>query len=481
MAFTQGHALIIGVGEYTHHPEANIPLAAGDAGEVARVLVEKKSCGYLPGRVCLLTNQSATRGAVLQALADLSGAGPEDTVFLFYSGHGAPGTDGNYHLSTCDTHFSDGKIKDFALSEGELLGLLRGIPARRMVLLIQACYSGELSPHFGPEAPAAVESAGLPDRTADAILGSGEGRIIITSSRASQRSWGRAAEKTSLFARALVDGLRGEGWVANNAGFIGAFGLYEYVHETVKEAARAIGQEQEPVLSALELVGPFPLALYHGASDQGEYDPAEPLPGDAPVRRVSEKISRRLFERRVVYTNGGPYFEKVSTGGGEFAQKLNKLQADTISGGIQAVGDGIVIYPPADPEEAARKLREKNRQAYLEGLYAACQEMRFAPLGGDDSELVDFTLNDVYIELDTETPVVQKGDSAGGRGLDVPGTLLVPRGKNEAVFSALGGGCAPQTPGAAGRPGLWQKHVRAPPALLAGGFRAGANRRAGRF
>jgi len=45
MAFTQGHALIIGVGEYTHHPEANIPLAAGDAGEVARVLVEKKSCG----------------------------------------------------------------------------------------------------------------------------------------------------------------------------------------------------------------------------------------------------------------------------------------------------------------------------------------------------------------------------------------------------------------------------------------------------
>ena len=145
-------------------------------------------------------------------------------------------------------------MKENGISEGVLLVLLHKIPAKRMVLLFQACFSGALVPDFGPEE---IESENLPESTADAILGSGEGRIIITSTREGQKSWGRYGEKNSIFGRALVNGLRGEGWLRKNAGYIGAFGLYEYVYETVKDPAQEIDQAQEPVLTVLQGVGPF--------------------------------------------------------------------------------------------------------------------------------------------------------------------------------------------------------------------------------
>ena len=107
----------------------------------------------------------------------------------------------------------------------------------------------------------------------------------------------------------LLDGLRGEGWIRRNAGYIGAFGLYEYVYETVKESVQEIEKVQEPVVTVLQGVGPFPLALYQGASEPGSFSENEPLPKDSPVLIRPKKHSERIFERRVIHTRGGAYIE----------------------------------------------------------------------------------------------------------------------------------------------------------------------------
>jgi len=404
MEFEHGHALIIGVGEYVYHSTVNIAMAAEDARQVQAVLCDGKLCGYRPGQTGLLVNQQASRGAVIQGLQDLAAnTTPEDTVLIFYSGHGALGTDGSYYLTSCDSRFSDGRVvKGSGISEGELLPLLRAIPAQRLVMLINACYAGELSPHFGPEEPPEVEPSGLPNSTADAILSSGKGRIIITSSLEDQRSWGKAGEKTSFFAQALVDGLRGKGWVPNNAGYVGAFGLYDYLYAAVKEAAAEIGRAQDPELTVLKGVGPFPLALYRGASQTGAFDVQETIPEETAVRRISEMASRRQFER-VIKTGGGAYIEgNVYTRGDFVGRDQNKV---TMQGGTLVVGNGTTINNLPDPEETAAKQRDRARKAYLKELRATCQALPLAALGEDEGTGADITLDQIYIDLDPTTRV----------------------------------------------------------------------------
>lgn len=397
MRFERGQALIIGVGEYIHHPHANIPQAAEDARQVHSVLADAKLCGYRPERVTLLTGQQATRAAILQGLGKLAEqAGPDDTALIFFSGHGALGTDSNYYLTACDSRFSGERVvQDSGVSEGDLLRHLRAIPVRKMALFINACYAGEIAPHFGPEEAAEVESSGLPESTADAILSSGEGRLIITSSRENQRSYGKAGQATSLFGQALVDGLRGRGWVPNNAGYVGAFGLYEYLYEAVKEAAAEISRVQEPELTVLKGVGPFPLALYKGASQPGSFDVKETISGAAAVRQVSERASRRQFDR-IINTGGGAYIEgDVIIENGDFV-----------------AGDKHEHYYHApDPAETAAKQREAARRGYLKELRATCQALPLAAMGEDESTGADITLDQIYIDLDTTAKVkVEKGE-----------------------------------------------------------------------
>jgi len=132
----------------------------------------------------------------------------------------------------------------------------------------------------------------------DALLSSGEGRIIITACRAEQKSW-IGNGKLSIYTQALVDSLSGGGYVPNNNGYIGAFGLYEHLYAAVKEAAEALGKVQEPVLTVLKGVGPFPVALYRGATDLGTFGAEETLPQEAPVRRVDPARSARMFAQKI--------------------------------------------------------------------------------------------------------------------------------------------------------------------------------------
>src|SRR5688500_18210767 len=104
MAFTRGHALLIGVGTYRAAPRLDVPVTIRDAEAVAAVLIDPQWCGYPAAQVALLHDDGATRDGVLGALDTLAGrTTPEDTAVVFYCGHGAFGDDGNYYLTTHDT------------------------------------------------------------------------------------------------------------------------------------------------------------------------------------------------------------------------------------------------------------------------------------------------------------------------------------------------------------------------------------------
>src|SRR5262245_55507080 len=297
MSFTRGHALLIGVGTYEHAPRLNVPVTAADARAVAQVLGDPRFCGYPASQVALLHDQRATSPGILAALDQLaSRTGLDDTVMLFYCGHGDFGDDGEYYLTSHETRIADKKVvAGTGLSHKTLLEKLRAIRAQRMLLIFNACHSGAVAPTLsGDDQPAGGQNP--PDETTAALLATGAGRIIITACRAAQLSY-VGSGKLTLFTQALVAGLLGQGVDGRN-GYISAFDLYTHVFNMVGEQVqRQFGARQEPELTILKGVGPFAVSLYRGATTLGAFDErVVPVSGVA-VRPVDQQASQQAFER----------------------------------------------------------------------------------------------------------------------------------------------------------------------------------------
>jgi len=305
MKFEQGHALIIGIGSYIHIPAANIPISVTDAQAVKTVLCDPQFCGYPPEHITFLHDAQTTRQDIVDALNSFAvNLKAEDTFVLYYCGHGDYGEDGDYYLTTHDTQITGDRVKkNTGVRTAELIALLRKIEAKRLLLIFNACHSGELSPSLDLTEPVkAFGGESLPEGEAAAVLSTGEGRIIITASRPEQKSW-IGHGKLSLFAQAVVDGLSGKGMlINNNAGYISVFSLYEHIYTTVKEAAAQLNHTQEPELTVLKNVGTFPVALYRGASSLGIFDSqVDALPDEAAVRTVDPKISQRVMQKHIIH------------------------------------------------------------------------------------------------------------------------------------------------------------------------------------
>jgi hypothetical protein len=358
MAFDKGHALLIGVGTYANAPQLNVPVTTADAEQVAMVLADSRFCGYPAGQVTLLRDGQATRAGILQALENLAArAAKDDTVLLFYSGHGHYGEDGTYYLTTTDMQLTtNGKVADkTAVREDELLAALQRIQAERMLLIFNACHSGEISPTLAAEEKP-FTGATLPAPTAAALLSTGSGRVIITACRDKQFAYLGDGNNT-IFVQALVDGLRGQG-VSSQRGFISAFDLYtrlyfavtETVQNTIPEATRLrYSPTQEPELTVLKGVGPFAVALYQGASATlGEFSaPSEPGAGTA-TRAVEPAESRAAFEKlsniHIEHIDQSGQSGGISFGAGNTIGSIGDIVAGDKIGGDKVMGDKRTIH-----------------------------------------------------------------------------------------------------------------------------------------
>jgi hypothetical protein len=368
MAFTHGHALIIGVGSYRFAPHLNVPITAADAEAVATALRDPRLCGYPDANVTLLANEGATRDGVLAALRTLAQrTTPDDTVLLFYSGHGEYSADGGYYLTTHDTRFDQGGgVTGTALSQVDLIDALRKIKGQRVLVLVNACHAGELSPTLGAGQPAVVGQP-FPQQTTDALLATGSGRIIITACREQQVAYIGPGPLT-IFAQALTDGLRGQG-VSGRAGFISAFDLYTHLYFAVREAVEqrvppALRQQhgpQEPELTVLKGVGPFAVALFRGATQPGDFPTDHAPPPETAMRTVEPSRSRWAFQQitgeRSVNIAGSVSNSTIITGDGNTVAQGDIIRTGDISGSGIAIGRGAQAHvqgaPPAARSVAA--------------------------------------------------------------------------------------------------------------------------------
>lgn len=232
----QKFALVVGVGTFRDPAIPHLQYAAKDAKDFATALLDPKHGNFAKENVTVLTDEAATRAAILNAMQQLFLQTQEDDlVVLYVSSHGSPGKKemglaGVGYIVTYDATVKniwvDGiDYQDFAAKAA----LIR---ARRKVAFLDTCFSGQAD---AGEKTLSIDTSGVDEKTARMFL-SGEGSYIITSSRGSERSWESDRIRNSYFTHFIIEGLKRSDQPAT------VKELYDYV---VAKVADAVAREKQ--------------------------------------------------------------------------------------------------------------------------------------------------------------------------------------------------------------------------------------------
>lgn len=139
-------AVLVGIDRYADADVPGLSYAVRDVDALAALL--RQRFGY--DELIVLRNEAATREGVLAALSGLSRLQPEDAVLVFWAGHGATavgaGGESVGYLVPYEGSLRPDRlpVEDISMEELRAL-LLRLIPARHRLLVVDACYGGLLT------------------------------------------------------------------------------------------------------------------------------------------------------------------------------------------------------------------------------------------------------------------------------------------------------------------------------------------------
>jgi formylglycine-generating enzyme required for sulfatase activity len=211
-------ALLIGVSEYG----AGIPpllSALNDVEAMERVL-QNPNLGNFAQVERLLNPDSVAMRIAIQKL--FKNAGKEDLLLFFFSGHGITNDDNHLYLATRNTAKDD--FEATAVDANFIQTQSKNCYSKRQVLILDACYSGAFASGWH------TKSIGVDIKKQ---LGA-EGRVVLTSSGATQTSFAQEGATLSLYTQYLVEGIETGAADTDNDGNIHVQELHTYAKAKVQ-------------------------------------------------------------------------------------------------------------------------------------------------------------------------------------------------------------------------------------------------------
>jgi tetratricopeptide (TPR) repeat protein len=236
----RGYALIIGISKYQLiDPAQNLQFPESDAQGIYRTLISKEAGGFPAENVHALIGPQATKANIHRELDWLASvAQPNDTVFVFFAGHGFA-VDGRGYFAPYDV--DPGHVAETGYSMAEFGRTLETkVKATNKVLLVDACRSGKVSRGL-------VEQGG-DNGMVNAELGKlSNSFLTFVAAREQDQSYEdpKLGNGAGLFSYFVIRGLQGDA-DANCDGFVTADELIEYVRTNVRQYARDHGVSQTP-------------------------------------------------------------------------------------------------------------------------------------------------------------------------------------------------------------------------------------------
>ena len=225
---SNSRALVVGVGNYPAGI-TRLPAVAADAQAVVKLLGSDRGA-FDPARMTLLADTSATRDQVLATLRDtLAGASRDETVFIYFAGHGSVAPDGCYYFVPYNGNFDS--LAATGVSLTEIRKLFEQSPCARLFMFLDFCHSGGILAR-GVAEPAAEDATTNVARTLEVLRG--KGKVILCACTADQRAYENASH--GRFTGKLLLGLQGE--AANQNGEVTVSSLHDYLDEQMGSAAQ---------------------------------------------------------------------------------------------------------------------------------------------------------------------------------------------------------------------------------------------------
>ena len=245
------YALLIAADAYTDPALGALCAPQQDVTDLARVLEAPEIGGFTDVVPLVNPDVQAVRERISDFLRDKR---RDDLLLLYFSGHGViDRADGHFYLAFGETEQEDPSVA--GLPADWITRQLDRRTLQRVVVILDCCYSGRFE-----------GTKGADDLDLDAIFNTGYGRVVLTASRASERSWDGNVLSTpegapiphSLFTHYLVEGLETGLGGASAEPFITVDALYEYAYRRVMETAKS--ELQTPTKFARQEGSPLVLA-----------------------------------------------------------------------------------------------------------------------------------------------------------------------------------------------------------------------------
>jgi|GEM_PF-498664 WD40 repeat protein len=254
------YLITIGVSEYKN-PTFNLEYADKDAQDIDYLFSKGKNKVFDKIHTVEVLNKDATVENVLKLKKQLESTTVDDVVILFFAGHGVLDSELNYYLATTEVEMEN--IANTALRYDYLEGLFDGIPARKKVIIIDACHSGEVDKE---EEFTEVETeddgmfvvtrdvrsaAALESRSKITTQGSfelmkmmfadirrGTGSTVISSAGGGEFAYETGEAKNGVFTYVMKNGISMKKADLNKDGMIMISELRDYVSSTVSKLTK---------------------------------------------------------------------------------------------------------------------------------------------------------------------------------------------------------------------------------------------------
>lgn len=249
------YAVVVGVSKYKNPDIPKLKFADKDAKDFADFLDTQKEL-FRKIHLKRLINEDATRAKVEEQLYyGLSPAGKNDTVILFFAGHGADDlhAPGEFFFLTYDADPARPLSSAVNMNRS---GFMTRLDSKRVLLIADTCHSGGYSVQATRGSEPAFERF-------KRQVSESEGKIILSASKSNEVSIEKSELGNGVFTHFLLKGLRGEADL-DGKGVVTLQNLYSYVYQKTKDETKGL---QHPQKDGPE-VGLFPLALVKGTAKQ---------------------------------------------------------------------------------------------------------------------------------------------------------------------------------------------------------------------
>jgi hypothetical protein len=218
--YQTSRALVIGINNYQHI--GPLMHARNDANAIAEILV--KNFAFSRENIDLLTEENATREAILRTFLQYASAEPDDRILVFFAGHGHTITGRRGEIGYLVP--VDGNVDDLSslIRWDEFTRNADLIPAKHILFLMDACYGGLALTRTIRQPGSMRFLKDMLQRYARQVLTAGKGDEVVSDSGGTRRGH-------SIFTSHLLDGM--EGAAAPGGRTLTGYGLMAYVYEKV--------------------------------------------------------------------------------------------------------------------------------------------------------------------------------------------------------------------------------------------------------